>query len=76
MFDIIKDDYIASNKCVYGLAKAVMHYYKKSVEIQKKLIGDNINPYIFAKKSEKGIAYIDIEAIDKATAALRKRDWS
>ena len=51
-----KDDCIILNKCIYGLVQETRQYYKKAVEILKKLgfIGGNVDSCLYAKKSLKG----------------------
>ena len=73
------------NRCMYGLIQATWQYYKKALEIFKKLgfIGGNVDPCLHVKKSEKGVACValyivdnlmvgDIEAIDEAIADIKK----
>ena len=79
MSDIGKDDCIILNKCIQGLVQAVRQYYKTSVKIVNNLrfIGGNVDPFLYIKKSAKGIVYIalyDIKAIDNAIVALRNNE--
>ena len=84
MSDIGKDDCIILNKCIYGLVYAVRQYYKKAIEILKnwRLVGGNVNPCLYVKKSMKGVVYIalyvddnvmggDVAAIDETISALK-----
>ena len=49
---------IILNKCISGLIKATRQYYKKAIEILKKvgLIGGNVDPCLYMKKIFAGQA--------------------
>ena len=55
MPDIRRDDFIVLNKYIYGLVPAARQYYKKAVEILKKLesIGGNVDPYLYVRRVRK-----------------------
>ena len=60
MSDEGEDDCVLLNKCFKGLVQAARQYYKKAVEILKKMgdIKGNANPCLCIKKSKKGIVYV------------------
>ena len=85
MSDIKKDDCINLNKCIYGLVQAARQYYKKAVKIRKYsgFVRGNVNPYLYVRKSVKGVVYLalyiddnlmvgDVKEIDDAISAPRK----
>ena len=87
MSNIGIDDCIVLMECIYGLVKAVRHYYEKNVDVLKNLefIGDNVNLYLYVKKSMKCALCVvlnidnylmigDKVAIDHTNAAL-KSNW-
>ena len=70
------------------MACALFQYYKKAVEVLKKLglVGGNTNPCFYVQKSEMGVLYValymddnlmvgDVEAIDEALAVVKETGW-
>ena len=57
MSDVGKDNYIILNKCIYSFVQVVRQYHKKAVKILKnsRFLGGNIDPFLYVKKSVKGI---------------------
>ena len=85
MSDIGSDDCIILNKYIDSYVQAARQFYKKAVEIMKKLglIWGNANPCFYVKKSKKGMVHVvlnvdnilmigDAEVINKATTALKE----
>ena len=57
---------VISIKCIYGLVQAARQYCKKVVKILKKLgfIGDNVDPCLHVKISERENVYIAFNVED------------
>ena len=70
--DLDRDEYIVLEKFIYFFVQAARWYYKKTVEILKKLgfIEGNVNPSFMLKRVKRMIR--DTEAIDKAITALKE----
>ena len=51
-----KNDCIILTICIYDLVQRARQWYKKAVKILKKS-GDNVDPCLYVKKSERGIVY-------------------
>ena len=66
MATVSKDD-IISKKCIYSLVQAARQYYEKAIQILKKvqIIGGNVDPCFYMKKSAKGAVYIDLYVDNK-----------
>ena len=62
MSNMQKDDCIILNKCTYGLIQVARQYDKKAVKILKNsgFMGGNDNPYLYVKRSAKGIVYVGL----------------
>ena len=57
MKSIGQDDCIALVTSTYGIIQASRQYYKKNIEILKKVgfIGSNVDPCLYLKKSAKRV---------------------
>ena len=66
MNDIVKDNCIILNKCIFGLVQPMMQYYKKAIKIldRAEFSGKNVDPCLCVKKSAKGRAYVTFYADD------------
>ena len=86
MPNVQKDDFIILNGCIYGFIQALRQYFKKAIKIlmNLELMGGNVDPYLYMKKSAKGIGhvalYVDdnlmiggMAAIDNAITVLKSK---
>ena len=76
MPEVGKGDCIILSKGIYNFVQAARHYYKKAVEVLKKLgfIQGNVDPCLNVKKCKKGIVcdplYVDDNFMIKDSKAI------
>ena len=60
------DDVLLVTRCIYGLVQSARQYYKKTVEILRKIgfVGGDIDPCLYYRKSKQGTVFIAIYVDD------------